>query len=109
MNLKIYSDFDLNYPVAYFPSGNLYTFCMHKLTRKQPIRRQVLGDVISRSFFPDRSLTFCNISASCKWRDAQRAMRNRQFIGYTLGPLERNESGRPFDSEREAVKFFLDR
>ena len=29
-------------------------------------------------------------SASCKWRDAQRAMRNRQFIGYTLGPLERN-------------------
>ena len=28
--------------------------------------------------------------ASCKWRDAQRAMRNRQFIGYTLGPLELN-------------------
>ena len=28
--------------------------------------------------------------ASCKWRDAQRAMRNRQFIGYTLGHLERN-------------------
>ena len=26
--------------------------------------------------------------ASCKWRDAQHAMRNRQFIGYTLGPLE---------------------
>ena len=28
------------------------------------------------------------MKASCKWRDAQRAMRNRQFIGYTLGPLE---------------------
>ena len=38
---------------------------------------------------------------------AQRAMRNRQFIGYTLGPLERNERGRPFDSEREAVNFFF--
>ena len=37
--------------------------------------------------------------ASCKWRDAQRAMRNRQFIGYTLGPLERNVRGRLFDSE----------
>ena len=38
--------------------------------------------------------------ASFKWRDAQRAMRNRQFIGYTLGPLERNVRGRLFDSER---------
>ena len=37
--------------------------------------------------------------ASCKWRDVQRAMRNRQFIGYTLGPLERNVRGRLFDSE----------
>ena len=40
--------------------------------------------------------------ASCKWRDAQRAMRNRRFIGYTLGPLERNFTtvrGRPFDFE----------
>ena len=37
--------------------------------------------------------------ASCKWRDAQRAMRNRQFIGYTLGPLERNVRGRLFGSE----------
>ena len=37
-------------------------------------------------------------TASCKWRDAQRAMRNRQFIGYTLGPLERNVRGRLFDS-----------
>ena len=37
--------------------------------------------------------------ASCKWRDAQRAMRNRQFIGYTLGPLEPNVRGRLFDSE----------
>ena len=37
--------------------------------------------------------------ASCKWRDAQRAMRNRQFIGYTLGPLARNVRGRLFDSE----------
>ena len=44
-------------------------------------------------------------------RDAQRAMRNRQFIGYTLGPLERNVRGRLFDSERGggAVKFCLDR
>ena len=33
-------------------------------------------------------------SASCKWRDAQRAMRNRQFIGYTL-----DARGRLFDSE----------
>ena len=30
---------------------------------------------------------------------AQRAMRNRQFIGYTLVPLERNVRGRLFDSE----------
>ena len=37
--------------------------------------------------------------ASCKWRDAQRAMRNRQFIGYTLGPLKRYIRGRLFDSE----------
>ena len=29
--------------------------------RKQPIRRLVLGDVISRSFLPERSLTFSNI------------------------------------------------
>ena len=35
--------------------------------------------------------------ASCKWRDAQRAMRNRQFIGYTFGALERNVRGRLFD------------
>ena len=27
-------------------------------------------------------------------------MRNRQFIGYTLGPLERNIRGRLFDSVR---------
>ena len=27
-------------------------------------------------------------------------MCNRQFIGYTLGPLERNVRGRLFDSER---------
>ena len=39
--------------------------------------------------------------ASCKWRDAQRAMRNRQFIGYTLGHLERNVRGRLFDSQWE--------
>ena len=32
------------------------------------------------------------ISASCKWR-------NRQFIGYTLRPLERNVRGRLFDFE----------
>ena len=37
--------------------------------------------------------------ANCKWRDAQRAIRNRQFIGYTLGPLERKVRGRLFDSE----------
>ena len=48
--------------------------------------------------------------ASCKWRDAQRAMRNRQFIGYTFGPLERNVRERLFDSEGGgAVKFCLDR
>ena len=29
-------------------------------------------------------------TASCKWRDAQRAMLNIQFIGYTLRPLEDN-------------------
>ena len=29
----------------------------------------------------------------------ERAMHNRQFIGYTLGPLERNVRGRLFDSE----------
>ena len=29
---------------------------------------------------------------------ARRAMRNRQFIGYTLGPLERNVRGLLFDS-----------
>ena len=51
-------------------------------------------------------------SASCKWRDAQRAMRNRQFIGYTLGPLERNERAWLFDSGGGgggAVKFCLGR
>ena len=37
--------------------------------------------------------------ASCKLRDAQRTIRSRQFIGYTLGPLERNVMGRLFDSE----------
>ena len=30
---------------------------------------------------------------------ARRPMRNRQFIGYTLGPLERNVRGGLFDSE----------
>ena len=35
---------------------------------------------------------------------AQRAMRNRQFIGYTLGPLVRNVNERLYDSEG-AVKF----
>ena len=66
MNLKIYSNFDnkfdLSHPAAYFPFGNSYTFCMHGLMRKQPIKRLVLGDVISRSFLPERSLTFCNTS-----------------------------------------------
>ena len=47
--------------------------------------------------------------ASCKWGDAQRAMRNRQFIGYTLGPLERNVRGLLFDSGEGAAKFCLDR
>ena len=61
MNLKIYSNVELNHDVAYFPFGNPYTFCMHGLTRKQPIKRLVLGDVISRSFLPERSLTFFNI------------------------------------------------
>ena len=31
--------------------------------------------------------------ASCKWRYAQRAMRNMKFIGYTLEPLERDHQG----------------
>ena len=62
MNLKIYSfiykyisynNCDFNHPVAYFPFGNVCTFCMHGLTRKQPIRRLVLDGVISRSFLPD--------------------------------------------------------
>ena len=48
---------------------------------------------------PSQSLTLMHV-ASCKWRDAQRTMRNRQFIDYTLGPLKRNVRGRPFDSER---------
>ena len=43
-----------------------------------------------------RNVIHMEISASCKWRDAQRAMRNRQFIGYTLGLLERNVRGRLF-------------
>ena len=66
MNLRIYCKFDLNHPVAYFPFRNLYTFCMHRLTRKQPIKRLVLGDVISRSFLPERSLIFCYISHDWK-------------------------------------------
>ena len=41
MNLRIYSDFDLNHPVAYFPFGNPYTFSMHGLARKQPIKMLV--------------------------------------------------------------------
>ena len=67
MNHKIYSNFDLNHFVAYFSFGNLDTFCMHRLTRKQPIRRLVLGDVISRSFLPERFLTISNISHD--WRE----------------------------------------
>ena len=65
MNLKIYSNFDLNNPVAYF--FFLYIFCIHGLTRKQPIRRQVLGDVISMSFLAERFLTFSYISH--KWKE----------------------------------------
>ena len=61
INLKIYCNFDLNHLVAYFPFGNIYTFCMHGLTRKQPIKTLVLGDVISVSFLPERSWNFCNI------------------------------------------------
>ena len=61
INLKIYCNFDLNHLVAYFPFGNIYTFCMHGLTRKQPIKTLVLGDIISVSFLPERSRTFCNI------------------------------------------------
>ena len=62
MNLKIYSSFDLNHPVDYFSFGNLFTFCMDGLTRKQPIRGLVLDDFISKSFLPDQSLTFSSIS-----------------------------------------------
>ena len=47
------------------------------------------------------SATLTINTASCKWRDTQRAISNRQFTGYTLGPLERNVRGRLFDSEGE--------
>ena len=30
------------------------------------------------------ALVLIEKKASCKWRDAQRAMRNRKFIGYSL-------------------------
>ena len=66
MNLKIYSNFELNQPVAYFPFWNLCTFCMHGSTRKQPIKRLVLVEVISRSILPEQSLTICNISHDWK-------------------------------------------
>ena len=66
MNLKIYCSFDLNLPVAYFLFGNLFTFWMHALMRKQPIKRLVLGDVISRSFLSEQTLSFCNILHSWK-------------------------------------------
>ena len=38
---------------------------------------------------------------------ARRAMRNRQFIGYTVGPFERNVRGRPFESERGGLSNFI--
>ena len=42
---------------------------------------------------------------------ARRAMRNRRFIGYTLGPLERNFTTlikeRPFDFEGGGVSNFV--
>ena len=34
-------------------------------------------------------------------------MRNKQFIGYTLGPLERNVRGRLFDPEGGGVSNFV--
>ena len=34
-------------------------------------------------------------------------MRNRQFISYTLGPLERNVRGGLFDSEGEGLSNFV--
>ena len=36
MNLKIYSNFDLNHPVAYFPFLNVYTFHMQRVDEKAP-------------------------------------------------------------------------
>ena len=38
---------------------------------------------------------------------ARRAMPNRQFIGYTLGPLERYVRGRLFDSEGGGLLNFV--
>ena len=52
-------------------------------------------------------IIYLTLTASCKWRDAQRAMRNRQFIGYTLGPLERNVRVRLFDSEGGGLSNFV--
>ena len=63
------------------------------------------GLVLNVSFWPELEHKMAFVYArkddvaSCKWCDAQRAMRNRQYIGYTLGPpLERNVRGRLFDS-----------
>ena len=39
---------------------------MHGFTRKLPIKRLVLGDVIFRLILPERSLTSCNISYELK-------------------------------------------
>ena len=40
---------------------------------------------------------------------ARRATRNRQFIGYTVGPLERKIRGRLFDSERGGCQILFGR
>ena len=64
INLGIRCNFDLNHPVAiaYFPFGNLNTFCMHGLTKKQPIKRLVLG-VLRHELSPWHELSPATIHA----------------------------------------------
>ena len=93
--------------------------CFHKLIEDKDdkdIKKNQLIPVMIFPFRHNRSITFREtnkILASCKWRDAQRAMRNRQFIGYTLGPLEHNARRRRMwgggGGGGMAAKFCLDR
>ena len=43
MNLKIYSNFDLNHPVAYFPFGNHYTFLCVRVDEKAANQKASVG------------------------------------------------------------------